>query len=41
MVTKFQYHSITVTLKAKGIMNAGFWFPSIMDKFSLGDQASC
>jgi hypothetical protein len=40
METKFQYHSITSTL-AIGIMNAGFSFPSIKDKFSLGDQASC
>ena len=31
METKFQYHSITSTLQAIGIMNAGFWFPSIKD----------
>ena len=41
METKFQHHSITSTLQAIGIMNAEFWFPSIKDKFSLGDQASC
>ena len=41
METKFQYHSITSTLQAIGIMNARFWFPSIKDMFSFEDQASC